>query len=510
MQKDKFQEVFDKLPLKRKQVLLALLKSEDSAKIKTDLGITNDSLTQHKRQLYKNFQIKVVERGDSRTGDRKLPHLIALFAKFMPELVSPYKSHSSLGFSQKSSETLTDSAKLESRLESLIRIFSKSSPKIREQIRDQTKTILEKTDGFIGRQFVFDAIAKFIHTKPCGYFIVRGVPGIGKSSLAAQLVKTEGYLHHFNIRNEGINKPENFLENICAQLIAIYELDYDCLPSEATRDAGFLKKLLNEVSDKLKPNEKAVILIDALDEVDGMPRGVNTLYLPMALPHGVFIIATTRNVTLTLRIECEQEVLDIEQNSDGNIADIRFYIEQALKRQGIKNYINEQGVNHEQFTNHLISKSQGNFMYLRYVLPEIEKGVYKDLNLDSLPLGLKGYYEDHWQRMRGENEDDWFNYKLPVIMALVTTKEPISIDLIVDHSEIKNKARIRSVLKDWQQFLHEDSVEYESTLKKVYRFYHASFHDFIGEKEKDSDEQVSRKGSARKIVDNWKAWFEDE
>ena len=39
------------------------------------------------------------------------------------------------------------------------------------------------------------------------------------------------------------------------------------------------------------------------------------------------------------------------------------------------------------FVDALVAKSQGNFMYLRYVLPEIESGDYKDRGFDSLPLG---------------------------------------------------------------------------------------------------------------------------
>src|SRR4030042_357728 len=55
--------------------------------------------------------------------------------------------------------------------------------------------IADKTESFVGRQFVFDAITQFMKDKPCGYFFVRGDPGIGKSSLAAQLVKQKKCVH---------------------------------------------------------------------------------------------------------------------------------------------------------------------------------------------------------------------------------------------------------------------------------------------------------------------------
>lgn len=71
----------------------------------------------------------------------------------------------------------------------LIQAFSSVTPSIRDQIRDFSLRISEKTKGFVGRQFVFDALDQFLEREPCGYFMVRGEPGIGKTSLAAQLIK---------------------------------------------------------------------------------------------------------------------------------------------------------------------------------------------------------------------------------------------------------------------------------------------------------------------------------
>jgi hypothetical protein len=400
---------------------------------------------------------------------------------------------------------------MDTRLSNLTRTFAGALPPLREQIRDYTRFIEEKTRSFVGRHFVFEAVRRFTESHPRGYFFIRGDPGIGKSALMAQMVKTNGYPHHFNIRGEGINKADIFLRNICAQLIVIYQLEHPFLPPEATLDAGFLNQLLGEISDKLGPTSKAIILVDALDEVDilGLSSGTNPLYLPLTLPPGIFLIVTTRRGT-PLRIECEQGVLDIEHDSAGNLADIQAYIEHAVEQPGIRAYIIAQGIDNELFIEHLVEKSEGNFMYLRYVLPEIEHGAYTDLGLDALPIGLQNYYEDHWRRMRGKNEADWFAYKLPIIMALTVVKEPVSIDLIADFSGIPERSRIRTVLREWEQFLHEEQVEYHGDLQKRYHVYHSSFHDFICRMEEVQDEQVSRMTAHKKIADTlWSELFDD-
>ena len=408
---------------------------------------------------------------------------------------------------------LADLAQLmAARFSDLNRTFAGASFNIREQIRDYTRFIQEKTHDFVGRRFVFDAITRFTDTQPRGYYFIRGDPGIGKSALAAQMVKTNGYIHHFNIRSEGINKTDTFLRNVCAQLIVVYQLNHTFLPPETTQDAGFLNRLLGEVSDKLGPQGKAIIVVDALDEVDtlGLSPGVNTLYLPVTLPQGIYVIITTRKIPISLRIDCEWDTLDIEHDSAGNIADIREYVERAVSRPGIQAYIAAQGIDNELFIDHLVEKSEGNFMYLHYVLPQIERGYYKDLGLEALPAGLQNYYEDHWRRMRSKDEA-WFQYKLPVVMALTVVKEPVSIDLIADFSNVRDRARIREVLDEWEQFLHEEPVPYEGGLQKRYHVYHASFHDFIAKKEEVEEERVSRKEAHKKIADDlYSELFGDE
>jgi len=372
----------------------------------------------------------------------------------------------------------------------------KMNKKLEAYIRDFDRYINEKTHNFVGRQFVFDAIKSFTKKQTRGYFFIRGEPGIGKSALIAQLVKNKRYFHHFNIRSEGINTASIFIKNICAQMIISYDLNYEDLPANATQDSGFLNTILDEASKK-NPNEKLIITIDALDEVDKIERyqEANPLFLPVILPQNVYIIVTMRKDPIHIRIDCEQHILDIEQDSEGNIKDIKQFIILSMNREGIKKYIIRNKINNKIFLKYMLEKSQGNFMYLKYVLPEIANGFYVDLSIDKLPFGLMNYYDNHWQRMQGLNENAWFKYKLPIIKALTVTKLPINIDLISDFSGVKEKDRIRLVLEEWKQFLYEEKDVSQPFLKKRYRIYHASFHDFISKKELLDDVE-------KDIVDN--------
>jgi hypothetical protein len=379
-----------------------------------------------------------------------------------------------------------------------------ASANIRNAITDFSSLIQAKTEDFVGRKWIFDAIARFTQRKGRGYFVIRGEPGIGKTALIAEMVRRERSIHHFNIRSDGIRKPDQFLRNICAQLITAYGLDHPSLPSDATEGSTFLKTLLGKVAGKLEPTEKALLLVDALDETDlsSLTPGANALYLPTTLPAGICIVLTTRFKDFPLHIDDEQDGLDLLQDCPQHLEDIRAYVEVHLLRAGIREYLAAQGLDEANFVTEIVAKSQGNFMYLRHVLPEIESGAFQNRKVQTLPEGLKNYYEDHWNRMRTEKGEAWFQQQLPVLVALTAVQEPISIDLIARFSDLQDRRRVRPVLDEWAQFLYvTKDVGEDGRLRKRYRLYHASFFDFIAAKDQVEDERVNLEEAHRRIAE---------
>jgi transcriptional regulator with XRE-family HTH domain len=353
-----------------------------------------------------------------------------------------------------------------------------SSRPVFKYLRDFSGFVNERTQDFTGRDFVFDAVDNFLSKNDKGYFFIKGAPGIGKSAIASELVSRGDYIHHFNIRAEGRNKPRQFLENVCSQLILDFRLDYEDLPIEKLQDGELLQTLLQEVSHKIKPSEKVIIIIDALDEVDdAMSSGANILYLPMNLPEGIFIVATTRLDKLNLRIDCIQGDYTIDPMSKENKDDIGEYLRAKVSDEGIRSYIKKQKLTQKSFVEHMKENSQGNFMYLHYVLPAIEAGAYKDLQLNRLPVGLQNYYEDHWSRMKMMASPPP-KVKLKIIYILCEVVKSVSRQLIADFGS-EDEATVQNVLDDWSQFLHKNEVDGE----RRFSLYHESFRDFLRQKD---------------------------
>lgn len=341
----------------------------------------------------------------------------------------------------------------------------------------------ERTRNFVGREFIFRAIDEHLRRPEfhSGYITITGEPGIGKTSIIAKLIQQHGYVHHFNIAHQLISSTEAFLKNVCAQLIVRYSLNHTMLPlPDAANDSGFLSGLLAEAVDK--SNETIIVLVDALDEAEDPPppATANRLLLPPSLPERVFFIVTTREKHHYQFKVDHQENIYINDNDPHNIADVQTYIRRFLEQHQVQmnRAVSQWGVSEEDFVNVITDKSEGNFMYLVYVLSDIRDEKLNSITIDclqNLPKGLRSYYEHHWTRMKIEDGEAFKNLYEPVVCALAAAHEPITLSRLAEWTKLTYADLIR-VVREWREFLNK----YESEAgEDFYRIYHSSFRDFL-------------------------------
>jgi hypothetical protein len=355
---------------------------------------------------------------------------------------------------------------------------TKTDQQIDRHIINFDTLISEKTNGFVGRQFVFNALDAFLTEEKSGYFVIRGEPGIGKTSLVSKLVSNRGYIHHFNVASLNIRSTRVFLENVCAQLIVRYNLPHNQLPLNFADDGNFLTQCLREVAVN-STNHPIVVAIDSLDEVErlGLASAVNTLYLPSSLPQGVYIVVTTRPLQdLHLQV-MRQRTLDIEADSNGNLHDIDAYITSYVERKAMQARLSIWKIETKLFIAALRKKSQGNFMYLYYVLPAIEQGKFNEGTLDELPDGLMAYYQRHWRQMRDGKEKDFDAIYAPIVCILGVAQEPVTTDQIAAWTKLPH-GQVKDSIGLWREFLQEKQIN----KRHCYRIYHSSFQDFLKER----------------------------
>ena len=344
----------------------------------------------------------------------------------------------------------------EQKLDALAAHWQKNAAaRFRAQFIDFSAHIADKTEGFVGRRFVFEALDRFLREVSSGYLVIRGDPGIGKTAVLAQIVKERRYPHHFNIAAEGICTLGQFLRNAAAQVVARYALSYQELPAGADEDTRFLKELLTEASQKTQ--DGVLLVIDALDEVVVPPGDTRTnpLRLPSSLPPGVRVIASTRRTEKEREIEVESyRALELEADSRENLDDVRSFVERYARRPAMRPRIEEWGVSHEAFARVMESKSEGNFMYLHHVLPAIEAGLFRQGTVDELPQALRGYYRQHWKKMRGRDLQTFVRVNQKVIAALAVARQAVSVNFVARVARLE-PAEVQWTFDAWREFLHE-------------------------------------------------------
>jgi hypothetical protein len=313
-----------------------------------------------------------------------------------------------------------------------------------------------------------------------GYITLEGDPGLGKTSILSEYVRRSGCIAHFNVRGLGITSAAQFLENVCGQLVVDAGLSVDGLTRSAMHDGGLLETLIAEAARRLPAGDRLIIAVDALDEVDssGQPDGANILFLPPDLPERAYFVLTRRRVKVQLVTSAPQQVFDLMAHSAENRADVEAYLHAALARPGLRDWAARGDYSSAEVVEGLADRSESNFMYLHHVLPALESGAYTGLTIDHLPVGLEGYYEDHWRRM-GMDAKPVPRDRIRIIYVLCEARQPVSRALLTqlasDTSGGIDEVAVQEVLDEWSEFLHP----YGGDGATRYSLYHTSFRDFL-------------------------------
>lgn len=85
----------------------------------------------------------------------------------------------------------------------------------------------------------------------------------------------------------------------------------------------------------------------------------------------------------------------------------------------------------------LVDVSEGNFMYLTFVLADIAALVPSSTAIDRLPKGLPAYYAQFWRRTKDTQSEEWSDWDTlyrPTIERLAVAAEAVTPDCWPDRS----------------------------------------------------------------------------
>ncbi len=350
----------------------------------------------------------------------------------------------------------------------------------------------ELLKSFQGRDQETQAIVKWLRSESSHLFLY-GRPGIGKSALMAQMDellekgipevhKVKHRMFYFFNRNDARCTLDHFIEALALKLREVFEITIDS-SMELSEKLSRLRESLAGCSEKLQErDEECLIVLDGVDEA--------LLNRQNSILENVPFLGSFVGIRwlLTGREQVPSPYSDIKtflQNQGAKTLELSSLTEAdiaQLFQESLDKYPLLQNPDWEKIVALATERSEGNPLYLKGILPDLQsKGISLD-RLQDLPLGLNGFFQDNLQQLGviGQSRES-----KSLILTLAWAKTSLPIKTLTEFSLEAFGSR-RDSLETWETkldqaidrvipFLNEDYLP-DST--PVYQLYHAGLRDF--------------------------------
>lgn len=300
--------------------------------------------------------------------------------------------------------------------------------------------IVEKTQGFSGRQWLFDETRHWLEKTHSRMLWLRAGPGIGKSSFAAQLAHQarSSVVGFFMCDFQGRKDPEDSArEAVCtlAFQIASRLPDYrlKLLYGQKVDRDKILKRTADELFEfliteplnragKIPESTRLCLVIDGLDEA-GRAGGGNRLSELLArhaqrLPDWLGLLVTSRPEPQLEQILKPLSSIAIDGQSAQNRQDLEDWLQLRLPPSIV-------GAERQRIIDTVIDKSGGTFLYLSL----IDKDPSLDLSRpETLPDQLDGFFKQTFQRYFPDL-DAYSRKTEPFLRLMVAAPGPLPLSM---------------------------------------------------------------------------------
>ena len=382
-----------------------------------------------------------------------------------------------------------------------------------------------RAENFTGRRWLYEEIEDAFNDKHIAGVQIVGSPGSGKTALSSQLICSRssspiihtsilGY-HFCKYSDKNTQMAGKFVRHL-AEMIAPRLPEYSCLLSSNS----FIKRSLKEdcihYQDPVDCFELAVLLllrnvtniprknwfvvVDALDEcITQGETGHSIVYLLNnkihRFPPWLKVIVTSRNESEAFLHSSKVKTIVIEPEDSRNLQDLEIFVTRRLLQETpllprLALWFGDGSVNNiTKVTTEVLSKSQGNFLFVNELLNNWERTRHELRNVFDLPKSLGDLYTAYFKRLYPNKES--FKSVQHILELLVSTFEPLTPNQILE------------LLRTGENSL--DEYDFKKRLKRLSHFlqyrigniltlYHLSLNEWLTSQENKDFSVTKRKG----------------
>lgn len=334
---------------------------------------------------------------------------------------------------------------------------------------------------FIGREWVMADFYKWLtENRDSRVYFITGLPGVGKTALAVHMLQACNNIMAFHLCRKGNSEKISLRRTICS---IAYQLSRELpeyqdyllrvnIVQEKDRcndDALFDVLIAGPLSHCCNQEKDVLILIDGIDEAGDCYHSPFSSFLARnigKLPRWVRFVLTSRPEDAVLQPLQEFSAHILQADSPENFSDINNYITKRLA--GIDGLC--------AFDASLITeRSEGIFLYAKYVCNELISRASGSQNEYELPAGVSAIYYDFFNRTFTDIAH-YRNSIRPILDVISAQIEPLSIDrlsLCCD-KDVDDIIDFLAVFKSMIYVGDDDKI----------RPYHTSFIDWITDRRK--------------------------
>lgn len=345
-----------------------------------------------------------------------------------------------------------------------------------------------KTRYFVNRESELGAIDEFLRQNACGFIFVTGSHGVGKSSLLAKLVRQRGYVHHFDIRTEGLFGSRSRVVALQRQLLQRYPLPRRLQPVDEPPKT--IEDLLIEIARHWRIEAPIVFVVDLerAPLTTGATSSLAGFGLPSSLPTGVYCVVGTDLSDLLPNVQDPHLQLELGRLPE-DIGSIKEYLKRQFDHSSFRTIVTSTSLTPDNVVELLAKRSSGNFLCAYFISQEVKNGNLLTDFPEQIPSGLEDYLLWKWRSLRAKHKTRWRAEFLPVLLALKICGKPLDHSEIAVISGVENRSRLFQVLKEWQPLIQAGALSRPAEGLAVFRIEHECVLEAIRQKQEHSEER---------------------